>query len=48
MVFLLNDHITDYYSSTHKINDTHFHNDKWEYFISLQILQYNNILLALI
>lgn len=43
MVFFLNDHITDYYSSMYKINDTHLHDDKWEYFISPQILQYNNI-----
>lgn len=43
MVFLLNDHITDYYSSMYKINDTHLHDDKWEYLISPQILQCNNI-----
>lgn len=43
MVFLLNDRITDCYSFMYMINDTHSHDDKWEYFISQQILQYNNI-----
>lgn len=42
MVFLLNDHIADYHSSTYKINDPDLHDDKWEYLISRQILRYNN------